>query len=589
MNNDEQNFMIDDLKSPIQEIKQKEHILLVSQNQFEIKAAYLENLQLRELFIEKRQNRSLVNNIYKAKVSKIIPGMQSAFVEITPDQSAFLYVDDLRYLNVDDLEDKEIFTTADQLPQSDLNDSSIDLFTDAQMNAQTSILTDLQVATDTISEEPNTYPIIPTKQPIQQMLHEGQELLVQVSKDPISTKGARVTTRIALAGRYLVYIPKMEQISVSRRISQEAEKERLEQILQQLLGHQTPLTEIIQVERASQLPKRIEGGLIARTAAQDCDFSELQEDFLRLYQIWKNIQKEMDNPKTHLPSLLYKELNLPLRVLRDLSSVQLSQMLIDSHELKNEIVDLINKYHPNLIDTQKIKVETEDIFEKYGVDAEINRALNRKVFLPSGGYLIIDQTEALTSIDVNTGKYVGKFNFEETILNNNLEAVKEIAYQIKIRNLGGMIILDLIDMEKQDDKDRVYTALLDALTEDRIKCNVSTINELGLIEITRKRERDSLIQTICEPCFYCQGNGYLKNPYKMTQEIYRELSMQLPKMQGVHKVKLEVHPHLYHEYFHDSKAIFQHILDLSKSFGKEVILMAKETLHFEQFLYSALE
>ncbi len=585
--------MIDDLKSPIQEIKQKEHMLLVSQNQFEIKAAYLENLQLRELFIEKRQNRSLVNNIYKAKVSKIIPGMQSAFVEITPDQSAFLYVDDLRYLNVDDLEDKEIFTTADQLTQGELVDTQIDLFSDPLLDVHANANADDQTtqnsALNTISEEPSAYPIIPTKQPIQQMLHEGQELLVQVSKDPISTKGARVTTRIALAGRYLVYIPKMEQISVSRRISQESEKERLEQILEQLLGHQTPLTEIIQVERASQLPKRIEGGLIARTAAQDCDFSELQEDFLRLYQIWKNIQKEMDNPKTPLPSLIYKELNLPLRVLRDLSSVQLSQMLIDSHELKNEIVDLINKYHPNLIDPQKIKVETEDIFEKYGVDAEINRALNRKVFLPSGGYLIIDQTEALTSIDVNTGKYVGKFNFEETILNNNLEAVKEIAYQIKIRNLGGMIILDLIDMEKQDDKDRVYTALLDALTEDRIKCNVSTINELGLIEITRKRERDSLIQTICEPCFYCQGNGYLKNPYKMTQEIYRELSMQLPKMQGIHKVKLEVHPHLYHEYLHDSKAIFQHILDLSKSFGKEVILMAKETLHFEQFLYSALE
>jgi ribonuclease G len=538
--------------------KQEECVLLISQNCFEIKAAYLENMQLKELFIEKKQNSSLVNNIYKAKVTKIIPGMQSAFVEIGPDQSAFLYVDDIRnYQFPDEIDEKDLV----EPPSIDQDEDSIQSLS---LNTNDD-LGNILVAS------------LQPKAPIQSLLQEGQELLVQVSKDPISTKGARVTTRIALAGRYLVYIPKMDQVSVSRRISQEREKDRLKKILESLLFHQID----------DKKERKIEGGLIARTAAQDCDFVELEEDFLQLSSLWQKIQSDMESPQLTAPSLIYKELNLPLRVLRDLSSMQLKKIIVDSRDLQLELQHFIEKYHPDMINIKKIILDgSDDLFEKYGVDTEINRALNRKVWLPSGGYLIIDQTEALTSIDVNTGKYIGKLNFAETILNNNLEAVKEIAYQIKIRNLGGMIILDLIDMEKQEDKDRVRTALLESLAEDRIKCNVSEINDLGLIEITRKRERDSLIRTICEPCFYCQGNGYIKNAYRMTQEIYKELSIQLLSIPSV-QVKLEVHPALFHSFGHDSKNLYQNILDLGQSLKKEIILVPKDTLHFEQFLYSA--
>ena len=345
---------------------------------------------------------------------------------------------------------------------------------------------------------------------IEDLLQEGQEILVQVSKEPISTKGARVTTYISIPGRYLVMMPGVNHIGVSRRIENVEERKRLREIVSRLRKPNT--------------------GYIIRTASQGRSEEEFTADIEFLSRLWENIQKKKE--RASAPALLHNELDLVFRVIRDAFTRDVDRMVIDSEEEYQRVREFVDSYIPGLGRRVKPYDGDEPIFEHYGVEIEISRALGRKVWLKSGGYIIIDQTEALTTIDVNTGRYVGKRSLEDTILKTNLEAVREIAYQLRLRNIGGIIILDFIDMEREDNRRKVYSALQEALSNDKAKTTISHISPIGLIEMTRKRIRESLGRTLCEPCPYCDGRGYVKSARTICYEVFREIRRSFSRRRG---------------------------------------------------------
>ncbi|NOZ68369.1 MAG: Rne/Rng family ribonuclease [Deferribacteres bacterium] len=411
------------------------------------------NTQLSELYIERKKDASLVGNVYKGKVVKILPGMQSAFVDIGLEKAAFLHA-------------------ADVLSGFDYSIFGEDL------------------------EES-----VPINLPIEDMLQEGEDVFVQVSKDSIGSKGARVTSYITLPGRYLVLMPGVEHIGVSRKILDEAERTRLKDLISDLK------------------PKNF--GFIIRTASEGCTEEDLKKDIDYLMLLWDNIQKKKE--RVHAPHLLYSDLDIALRSVRDLLSHEIEKLIIDSKQEYNKLVEFVNTYFPKLASKIEFYEGTEPIFDAYGIELEIPKALGKRVWLKSGGNIIIDQTEALTSIDVNTGKFVGKASLEDTIFKTNMEAVKEIAYQIRLRNLGGIIIIDFIDMEKEENRQKLFSVFQEAMSKDRAKCTILEVSELGLIQMTRKRVRESLERVLCEPCPYCDGKGFVKSPATVCYEIFMEL------------------------------------------------------------------
>ena len=411
------------------------------------------NTHLSELYIERKKAASLVGNVFKGKVVKILPGMQSAFVDIGIEKAAFLHAADV------------------------LSGFDYSIFGE-----------------DIDGSEPVNYPI-------EDILQEGEDVFVQVSKDTIGTKGARVTSYITLPGRYLVLIPDVEHIGVSRKILDEKERTRLKDIV------------------SSLKPKNF--GFIIRTASEGCTEDELKKDIDYLILLWDNIQKKKE--KLPSPHILYSDLDLTLRSVRDLLSQEIEQLIVDSKNEYNKIIDFVNTYFPKLVSRIKLYEDTEPIFDAYGIELEIPKALGKRVWLKSGGYIVIDQTEALSSIDVNTGKYVGKSSLEDTIFKTNIEAVKEIAYQIRLRNLGGIIIIDFIDMEKEENRHKLFSVFQEAMNKDRAKCTILEVSELGLIQMTRKRVRESLERILCEPCQYCDGKGFVKSPTTICFEIFLEL------------------------------------------------------------------
>ncbi len=411
------------------------------------------NTQLSELYIERKKDTSLVGNVYKGKVVKILPGMQSAFVDIGLEKAAFLHA-------------------ADVLSGFDYSIFGEDL------------------------EES-----VPINLPIEDMLQEGEDVFVQVSKDSIGSKGARVTSYITLPGRYLVLMPGVEHIGVSRKILDEGERARLKDLISELK------------------PRNF--GFIIRTASEGCTEEDLKKDIDYLMLLWDNIQKKKE--RVHAPHLLYSDLDIALRSVRDLLSHEIEKLIIDSRQEYNKLVEFVNTYFPKLSSKIEFYEGTEPIFDAYGIELEIPKALGKRVWLKSGGNIIIDQTEALTSIDVNTGKFVGKASLEDTIFKTNMEAVKEIAYQIRLRNLGGIIIIDFIDMEKEENRQKLFSVFQEAMSKDRAKCTILEVSELGLIQMTRKRVRESLERVLCEPCPYCDGKGFVKSPATVCYEIFMEL------------------------------------------------------------------
>ncbi|MBP1753111.1 MAG: RNAse [Geobacteraceae bacterium] len=494
--------------------------LVINTTSHETRIALIENGTIAELYIERSRVRGIVGNIYKGKVIRVLPGMQAAFVDIGLEKAAFLYVADV----FEAIEDYETFMEGNEKKGGE----------DAEEGQHISPL-----------------------HPIEELLQEGQEILVQVSKEPIGTKGARITSHISLPGRHLVYMPTVDHVGVSRRIENEVERERLKEI----------------VERT----KPPAGGFIVRTVSEGKSEEDLLADMQYLTTLWEEIVKK--NEKGHAPSLIHSDLDVTQKVVRDILTEDVDRIVVDFKPEYDKIVQFISTFMPKIKYSIELYEEDEPIFDHFGLEVEISRALGRKVWLKSGGYIIIEQTEALTAIDVNTGRYVGKHNLEDTILKTNLEAVKEIAYQLRLRNIGGIIIIDFIDMEKEVNRDKVFTALEEALKSDKSKTNILKMSELGLVEMTRKRVRESIGRLMCEPCPYCEGLGYVKSKTTVCQEIFRELRREMLDLRGT-KVMLTVHPQVADLLYDEERRGLE---DLEKRFKKRITVRAKPGFHQEQF------
>ena len=435
--------------------------------------AYVEGGTLTDLKVEKTTSPTMVGSIHRGKVLRVLPGMQAAFVDIGLDRAAFLYVGDVRA----DISSPPALEGSISAEESD---NSL-IF---QASAQGEEFEE--------KEEP--------KQPIQELLREGQSILVQVAKDPLGTKGARITTHISLPGRNLVYMPTVKHFGISRRIEDEEERERLLEILLNL---------------------KPEGGAIVRTAGEGATEESLKADLDYSKRLWKEIYKNYEKKKT--AGLVHAEMDIAQRALRDLLNEDVSRVIIDDEEKHRSILRFASQFMPRYKNKIEMHQGGKPLFDLYDLDLEISRSLGRKVWLKSGGYIVIDEAEALVVIDINTGRYVGKRDLEDTILKTNLEAVKEIAHQLRIRNCGGIIIIDFIDMEKELHREQVMELLKEELTRDRAKTKVLNMSELGLVEMTRKRIRPSLVKTLCEPCAYCDGRGYVKHQSTVANEIFRDI------------------------------------------------------------------
>lgn len=426
--------------------------ILVNFGPTETRAALVENGVLQEVFIERARNKGYVGNIYKGKVVRVLPGMQAAFVDIGQERAGFIHVAD--------------FAVADE-------------------------------ARESRAAPPD----------IRQLVTEGQELLVQVIKDPIGTKGARLTTQLSVSARYLVYMPFTRHIGISNRIEDEEERERLRQLVLKL-GE----------EYAEQYKV---GGFIVRTVAEGVTEEELHADIPFVFRLWHDLEGQIKTAKA--PSIIHEDLPLFMRTIRDLMRPNIEKVRIDSRESYARMAKFARHYTPEIGDRIEHYPGERPLFDLYGVEDEIQKALDIKVVLKSGGYLIIEQTEAMTTIDVNTGAFVGHRNLEETIFKTNLEAAATIARQLRLRNLGGMIIIDFIDMKDAEHKRQVLRTLEKCLDKDRAKTAITGVSELGLVEMTRKRTRESLGQILCETCPACRGRGVLKSPETVCYEIFREI------------------------------------------------------------------
>ena len=424
--------------------------ILINVTPRETRVALVENGVLQEVMIERARRRGLVGNIYKGKVCRVLPGMQAAFLEIRLDRAAFLHASDILPRNVDS-------ESADDTNGGNINE----------------------------------------------LLREGQEVIVQVIKDPLGTKGARLTTQITIPSRFLVFIPKVDNVGISQKIEDEQERIRLRDLIQLFMTEQD------------------EGGYIARTAAEGASSEALRADMMFLRKLWASINERMAG--TEPASVIYEDLPLSIRVMRDLIDDQVEKIRIDSRESYQRILQFTGQFMPGLPVQTEYYPGERPIFDLYGIEDEIQKALGRKVQLKSGGYLIIDQTEALTTIDVNTGGYVGHRTLEETIFKTNLEAAQAIARQLRLRNLGGIIIADFIDMTQEDHKRQVLRALEKYLERDHAKTHISEVSMLGLVEMTRKRNRESLEHVLCEACPTCDGRASLKTPETVCYEIFREI------------------------------------------------------------------
>lgn len=509
--------------------------LIINVTSDETRVAFLEKGVLSELFVERSREIGIMGNIYKGKVQRVLPGMNAAFVEIGEDKAAFLYATDFSEELKGFEEDPEDEEEKKESPEGEEGPKK----------------------GNGAPKSKRGYRWI-GKESIHKSLKGGQEILVQVTRDQISTKGARITSHISLPGRFLVYMPTWGKIGVSKKIESYEERYRLRQTIRKLRGKNG-------------------GGFIVRTASEGATEEELAQDVEFLVRLWGEILEKKDSSKA--PALIQPELNASLRILRDLYSADIHKIIVDDPEEYEKTHKFLQNLMPELTSNLELYSKPEPIFDHFGIESEINRALKKKVWLKSGGYLIFDETEALTTIDVNTGRFTGKKNLEETILRNNQEALEEIAYQIKIRNLGGIIILDFIDMEKRSNREKIFSALKEALKTDRAKTTLTKISDLGLIEMTRKRARESLAKTLCDGCPYCSGKGYVKSALTVVYEIFREMKRLAPEYSDK-KISLHVHPSVFNLLNGVER---RGIENLEKKLKKKIEAHSKESYHLEEF------
>jgi ribonuclease G len=502
--------------------------LIINARPHETRVALVENGVITELHIERESGQGLMGNIYRGKVVRVLPGMQAAFVDIGLDRTAFLYVTDV-YKDFRDIEQMMLRNNGkDEENEYDLHDE----------------------------EDSDRLQGISFQ--IEDLLHEGQDLMVQVAKEPLGNKGARLTSHVSLPGRHLVLMPTVNHIGISRRIEDKDERERLKGIVQEIR------------------PENL--GFIVRTVSEGASGDKLKSEMDFLLKLWSNIQAKME--KHSSPAVLHHDLTVSLRAVRDLFTREVDRLIIDSEQEYENIMTFIDNFAPRL----KYLVEqyngTDPIFDAYGIDMEISRALEKKIWMKSGGYIVIEMTEALTAIDVNTGSYVGKRNLEETILKTNLEAVKEIAYQLRFRNIGGLIVIDFIDMEKKASRERVFMALKEALSKDRAKTNVLHMSDLGLIEMTRKRTRENLNRFLSQFCPYCEGRGTIKSKKTICCELFRDIERECAASDNGSSVYALVNPEIENALKEDEQ---ESIVDLERRVGRRIIIIPKENFHVEQY------
>jgi len=426
--------------------------ILINVSPRETRVVVVENGVLQEILVERTSRRGLVGNIYLGKVARVLPGMQAAFIDMGLEKAAFLHLSDMVWV-------------ADEYLQF------------------------------TQSTEP--------QESITEFLKEGQTIAVQVIKDPIGSKGARLTTRLSLPSRYLVYMPDLQHVGISLRIEEEVERQRLKEIVENLL------------------PPDSVGSYIVRTAAEGVHETEIYNDYLYLNRLWQSIQPKINTRRCG--TIVHEDLPLFLRALRDYVSADTERVRIDDQHAYEQSNEFIKNFVPTMHGKLEYYTTERPLFDLYSIEDEIQKALHRKVQLKSGGHLVFDQTEAMTTIDVNTGTFVGHRNLEETIFKTNLEAANAIARQLRVRNLGGIIIIDFIDMTDEEHKRQVLRTLEKALAKDHTKNNISEVSSLGLVEMTRKRTRESLEHVLCETCTVCAGRGTIKTPETVCNEIFREL------------------------------------------------------------------
>jgi ribonuclease G len=493
----------------------------------ETRVALIESGQFAELHIERQRDKSVVGNVVKGRVSRVLPGMQAAFVDIGLEKAAFLYVGDY-------------FESVLETGQTEGEPGS----GGKRRNGR---------GRNGRSAPPR----------IDTVLREGQEIIVQIAKEPIGTKGARITSSLSIPGRHLVLTPWSRRVGVSRRIGSDKERRRLREVVERLR------------------PQNL--GFIIRTAGDGVTEADLQADIRYLATVWAAIQQR--HAEKSAPALLYSEHDLPLRIVRDLAGHDTKRIVVDNKEVFESIENFVERF----IADPKPKIEHYDdnhpVFESLDLENQIHANLERKVWLKSGGSLVIDKSEALTAIDVNTGRFVGKRDLEETVLKTNLEAVVEVVHQLRFRNLGGLIIIDLIDMESAANRDKVYRALGDALRADKARTNILKISELGLVEMTRKRTRENLVQTLCEPCGYCEGRSYILSSESVGFRVLREIRKHLPKLKG-RPIAVAVNPRVAEELLTGSK---QALADLSEEIGRDIEVRARPGIHQERFELTVLE
>jgi ribonuclease G len=487
----------------------------------ETRVGIIERNLFTELHIERDDERNVAGAVVKGRVTRVLPGMQAAFVDIGLEKAAFLYA-------------------GDYYDNSNGNNSAPERSRGRSRNGS--------------RQAP---PSIDT------MLHEGQEIVVQVAKEPIGSKGARITSHISIAGRHLVVTPLSQRVGVSRRIESDRERRRLREIVSRM--------------RPDDL------GFIIRTAGDKASEADLEADIRYLTSVWTDIQKKRETASA--PCDLYSELSLPLRVIRDFVNGKTKRIVIDDRRVYEEMDDFLTRF----VADPKPRLEHYQgalpIFDHFNIESPIDANLGKKIFLKSGGHLVIDQSEALTAIDVNTGRFVGKRDLEETVLRTNLEAVKEVVHQLRFRNIGGIIIIDLIDMESAENRNKVYGALQEALKQDKARTNILKISELGLVEMTRKRTRENLVQQLCEPCPNCEGRGYVLSSESMAFKVLREIRKDLPRFCG-RQIAISVNPRVAEVLL---ARAHKACAELGRELCREIEIRGRPGLHQEQFEVTALD
>lgn len=506
--------------------------LLINSTPYEIRIALVEHGDLVEFYLEQPTEKGLVGNIYNGKVVRVLPGMQAAFVDIGLDRTGFLYVDDIQ-LGMEEFEERLVKSGRVEKGSGGCCGNGHD------------------------NELPETLMRRIPGPNIEDLLSEGQEILVQICKEPMGTKGARLTCHITLPCRNLVFMPMTDHIGISRKIEDEEVRQQLRQDIEDLRPAGT--------------------GFIVRTVAENAANEDLEADMEFLLHTWGEIQDMAE--KAHAPTLVYEDLDITLRVVRDIFSPDVDRVIVDEPKTFQRVLKFVETFATELKDKVQMCTEEIPLFDAYGVEMDVNRALDKKIWLRCGGYIIIETTEALTVIDVNTGRYVGKSGLEQTIFKTNMEAVKEIAYQLRLRNIGGIIIVDFIDMEEEEHREDVFAAMKEAVKKDKSRVNILKVSEFGLVQMTRKRNREDLAHMMCEPCLYCHGEGMLKSSRTICYEVFHKISREAPRKIPT-RVTLKVHPRVANLMLKEETATVDY---LENETGKQIVVEPVNDTHVEKY------